>query len=178
MDVTVRIATMADLPALRGLIERAITQLQRGFLDPAEIEASRQFMGVDTQLVRDGTYLCAIIDGQLAGCGGWSWRRTRYGGDDAVDLIDPSPLDPLTEPARIRAMYTDPGFARRGVGLAIITAAEDAARAAGFRAVELMSTLSGEPLYRRCGYSATAARVHHADVPLIPMRKSLIAAPG
>jgi GNAT superfamily N-acetyltransferase len=96
-----------------------------------------------------------------------------FGGDGAGDLIDPEPLDPLTEPARIRAMYTDPDFARRGVGMAILSAAEQAARAAGFREIELMSTLSGEPLYLRCGYRATAGSVRYADVPLIPMRKSL-----
>lgn len=174
MTVPVRIATHDDLPAIAAVVERSIAELQRGFLSPPEIEASRQFMGVDSQLLRDGTYLCAVLDGQIAGCGGWSWRRTLYGGDGAGDLIDPAPLDPATEPARIRAMYTDPGFARRGVGMAILTAAEDAARAAGFRDIELMSTLSGEPLYLRCGYRAIAGQVRHADVPLIPMRKSLL----
>jgi len=178
MDVTVRIATIDDLPMIQTIIERAIVGLQRGFLSPAQIEASRSFMGVDSQLLRDETYFCALTDGRIAGCGGWSWRRTLFGGDDAGDLINPQPLDPLTEPARIRAMYTDPTYVRRGVGAAIIAAAEDAARAAGFREIELMSTLSGEPLYRRCGFNPTAARVHHAEVPLIPMRKSLLAAPG
>lgn len=131
-------------------------------------------MGVDTQLLRDATYFCAMVDDQIAGCGGWSWRRTLFGGDGADDLIDPEPLDPMTEPARIRAMYTDPAFARRGVGMAIVKAGEDAARAAGFRMIELMSTLAGEPLYRRCGYLAAGDPVFYADVPLIPMRKSLI----
>lgn len=174
MDVTVRIATNDDLPEIAAVVERAITGLQRGFLSPQEIESSRLFMGVDSQLLRDGTYLCAVLDGQIAGCGGWSWRRTLFGGDGAGDLIDPEPLDPATEPARIRAMYTDPCFARRGVGMAILTAAEDAARAAGFRDIELMSTLSGEPLYLRCGYRAIEGQVRYADVPLIPMRKSLL----
>lgn len=178
MDVTIRIATIADLPAIEIVIERAIAVLQQDFLSPAQIEASRSFMGVDSQLLRDETYFCAQIDGRMAGCGGWSWRRTLFGGDGSGDLIDPQPLDPLTEPARIRAMYTDPAYVRRGVGAAIITAAEDAARAAGFREIELMSTLSGEALYRRCGFNPTATGVHHASVPLIPMRKSLLAAPG
>lgn len=173
MDVIVRIATEDDLPAIAAIIDRAVVGLQRDFLSPSEIEASRMFMGVDTQLLRDGTYFCALVDDQIAGCGGWSWRRTLFGGDSADDLIDPEPLDPLTEPARIRAMYTDPGFARRGVGMAILNAAEDAARTAGFREIDLMSTLAGEPLYRRCGYHPIAERVHYADVPLIPMRKRL-----
>jgi GNAT superfamily N-acetyltransferase len=178
MDLSIRIATSDDLPAMARIIDRAIVDLQRGFLATAEIEASRLFMGIDTQLLRDGTYLCAVSEGWIVGCGGWSWRRTLFGGDASGDLIDPSPLDPQHEPARIRAMYTDPAFARRGVGIAIITAAEGAARAAGFQTVELMSTLAGEPLYRRCGYHAEGARVSYANVPLIPMRKRLIAQDG
>lgn len=173
MDVSIRIATSDDLPAMARLIDRSVAYLQRGFLSPAEIAASRVFMSIDSQLLRDQTYFCALADGQIAGCGGWSWRRTLFGGDGAGDLINPEPLDPASEPARIRAMYTDPAFVRRGVGMAIITAAEDAARAAGFQEAELMSTLAGEPLYRRCGYQATAARVYHGEVPLIPMRKRL-----
>lgn len=176
--VAIRTATMEDLPAMDTLIARSVAELQRGFLTPEEIAASRLFMSIDSQLLRDGTYFCALIEGALAGCGGWSWRRTLFGGDEAGDLIDPAPLDPATEPARIRAMYTDPAFARRGVGLAIITAAEDAARAAGFRETELMSTLAGEPLYRACGYTPSGTRAHYAGVPLIPMRKSLLAVPA
>ncbi len=174
MGVAIRIATMDDLPAMMEIIERAIVDLQRGFLSEAEIEASRLFMGIDTQLLRDGTYFCALAGGQIIGCGGWSWRRTLFGHDEAGALIDPEPLDPQREPARIRAMYTDPAFARRGAGKAIITASEDAARAAGFRVAELMSTLAGEPLNRQCGYHAQAERVLYANVPLIPMRKSLV----
>lgn len=173
MDISIRIATLDDLPVLTAMIDRAIGDLQRGFLSPAEIEASRLFMGIDTQLVHDGTYLCAIGADRIIGCGGWSWRRTLYGGDEAGDLINPQALDPQHEPARIRAMYTDPDYARRGVGQAIITAAEDAARAAGFGMAELMSTLAGEPLYRRCGYLPHGGRVFHGAVPLIPMRKHL-----
>ena len=174
MDLSIRIATTDDLPAMAAVIDRAIDDLQRAFLSPDEIRASRLFMGIDTQLLRDATYFCALAEGRIVGCGGWSWRRTLFGGDDSGDLIDPAPLDPQRDPARIRAMYTDPAFVRRGVGLAIITAAEDAARAAGFQVAELMSTLAGEPLYRRCGYFAAGERVFHADVPLIPMRKRLI----
>ena len=173
MSVTVRLATDDDLPAIAAIIERAVSKLQDGFLSPSEIEASRQFMGVDTQLVRDATYFYAVVDDRIAGCGGWSWRRTLFGGDEAGDLIDPAPLNPAIEPARIRAMYTDPGYVRRGVGMAILAAAEDAARNAGFREIDLMSTLAGEPLYRRCGYQAIGERLRYADVPLIPMRKRL-----
>ncbi len=175
--ITIRLAHRGDMPEIARITERAIVELQRGFLSPAEIAASRLFMGIDTQLLDDGTYFCAMIGDAVAGIGGWSWRRTLYGGEHAGDLIDPAPLDPLREPARIRAMYTDPAFARRGVGQAIIEASEAAARAVGFRTAELMSTLAGEPLYRRCGYepvSASEAFEHDGvRVPLIRMRKCL-----
>jgi GNAT superfamily N-acetyltransferase len=178
MNISTRIASMDDIPAIERIIERAIIDLQQSFLSPEEIAVSRLFMGIDTQLLRDGTYFCAMIDGRIAGIGGWSWRRTLYGGEHAGDLIDPEPLDPRCEPARIRAMYTDPEFVRRGVGMAIITAAEDAARSSGFLAAELMSTLAGEPLYRSCGYIAEGDRVFYtagsASVPLILMRKRLV----
>lgn len=174
MTISIRIAAPDDVPMLATLIDRSVRELQRGFLSEAEIAASGVFMAIDSQLLRDGTYLCAVdADGTIVGCGGWSWRRTLFGGDGAGDLIDPEPLDPAAEPARIRAMYTHPDHARRGIGMAILTAAEDAARSAGFAQTELMSTLAGEPLYRRCGYLPVGERTHYADVPLIPMRKRL-----
>ena len=175
MAISIRIATAQDVPALADLIARSVHELQRGFLSDEEIAASGAFMAIDSQLLRDGTYLCAVdADGTIVGCGGWSWRRTLFGGDAAGDLIDPAPLDPATEPARIRAMYTHPDHARRGIGTAILAAAEAAARAAGFAEIELMSTLAGEPLYTRRGYRPVGARTHYADVPLIPMRKRLL----
>lgn len=173
----IRMATIDDLPAMRDLMRRAIRQLQRDYLSPAEIVASEAVMGLDSQLVTDGTYFVALIGDDLAGCGGWSHRATLYGGDHSRDLREPRLLDPRTEAARVRAMYTDPAFARRGVGRAILMASEAAARAAGFGAAELMATLAGEPLYRACGYIAvehiTAPPVGAAIVPLVRMRKRL-----
>jgi GNAT superfamily N-acetyltransferase len=173
MALTIRVARSDDCAALEAVIARAVHELQAGFLSPDEIAASAAFMSLDSQLLRDGTYLCALEGDTIVGCGGWSWRRTLFGGDGASELIDPAPLDPAREPARIRAMYTHPDHARRGVGMAILTAAEEAARAAGFRETELMSTLSGAPLYERCGYRASGARAVYAGVPLIPMKKRL-----
>lgn len=177
MTIAIRLATVADLPDIARITDRSIRELQRGFLSQAEIAASRLFMGVDGQLLADGTYFCALIGNQVAGVGGWSWRRTLYGGDHADALIDPAPLDPASEPARVRAMYTDPAFARRGVGRALLAASEKAASAAGFRSAELMSTLAGEPLYRVCGYIAVGApkafEHNGVTVPLIRMRKTL-----
>lgn len=176
--IAIRKAEMTDLPALTGLMEAAITRLQAGFLDPAQIAASRAVMGLDTRLVRDGTYFIADINGALAGCGGWSWRATLYGGDHSADLRDDAALDPARDPARIRAMYTHPDFARRGVGRAILNACEAAARAHGFARAEMMATLAGEPLYRACGYQLierveTAPPGGGPAVPLVRMGKVL-----
>ena len=174
---THRLAQMDDLAALRALMGRAISHLQTGFLSPDQVRASHKVMGLDTQLVRDQTYFMVEKDGVLAGCGGWSWRATLYGGDESVVAREPAPLDPATDAARIRAMYTDPAFARQGVGRIVMDLCEGAARAHGFRKVEMMATLSGEPLYRACGYSpiehVQSAPIDGVRVPLIRMGKTL-----
>jgi len=148
---THRLAQIDDLGALHALMRRAIGHLQAGFLSPDQVRASHKVMGLDTQLVRDQTYFMIEQDGAIAGCGGWSWRATLYGGDDSVVTREPAPLDPAIDAARIRAMYTDPDFTRRGIGRMVLAANEAAARAAGFTRAELMGTLAGEPLYRACG---------------------------
>lgn len=175
---TSRLATPADLDALRTVMALAIAELQKGFLTPDQIAASNAVMGLDTQLIADGTYfIVEDADGAIAGCGGWSWRATLYGGDHSKDLRDPAPLDPRVDAARIRAMYTHPDFARRGVGRLVMTLCEDAARAAGFARAEMMATLSGEPLYRACGYTliehVAAPGPDGVTVPLIRMGKPL-----
>lgn len=146
-----RTATAADAPALRVLMDRAIRRLLEPFLAPKAVEASFEIMGLDTQLLADATYYVVEIDGRLAASGGWSRRATLFGGDHTTGRSS-ALLDPATEPARVRAMYTDPDFARRGLGRAILEACEAAARAEGFRAAELAATLGGLPLYRACGY--------------------------
>jgi GNAT superfamily N-acetyltransferase len=170
-----RIAKVEDLPALKVLMDAAIGELQKDFLAPEEVVASRGVMGIDTQLVRDGTYFLVEIDGALAGCGGWSRRSTLYGGDHSTELRNDNLLDPKVDAARVRAMYTHPDFTRRGVGRAVLAASEAAAKAEGFSRVELMATLSGEPLYRACGY-VEIERVHSPPVdgvrvPLVRMGK-------
>lgn len=157
-------------------MREAIEQLQSGFLSARQITASQAVMGLDTQLVADGTYYVVEIEGEIAGCGGWSRRATLYGGDHSLSLRDSRLLDPKTEAARVRAMYTHPAFARRGVGRLILDTSEDAAAAEGFRGVELMATLSGEPLYSACGYQIierTSATVGDIEVPLVRMGKDL-----
>ncbi len=151
-DFSYRLATEADIPAISALMERAISALQAGFLDSDEIAASRLSMGLDTQLIADRTYFVVEEAGALAGCGGWSYRATLFGGDASAVVRDARMLDPATDAARIRAMYTHPDFIRSGVGRLVLALCEDAARAAGFTRLEMMATLAGEPLYRACGY--------------------------
>lgn len=173
---TTRWATAADLETLRALMARSIDTLQSGFLTPRQVVASRQVMGLDTQLVADGTYLVVEEGAVAVGCGGWSRRATLYGGDHSTDLRDPVLLDPTRDAARIRAMYTDPAHARRGIGRLILDRCERAAADAGFAEVELMATASGRPLYLACGYRDIApgdADVGGITVPLTRMRKAL-----
>ena len=132
-------------------------------------------MGLDTQLIDDGTYFLVEADGELAGCGGWSRRATLYGSDDTPGR-SAALLDPATDAARIRAMYTHPAHARKGVGTLILSLCENAARGEGFSKVELMSTLSGEPLYRRSGYLPDERLMDDRGgvaVPLLRMSKRL-----
>ena len=157
-------------------MDAAIGQLQKGFLDPAQIASSRMIMGLDRQLLVDGTYFIVEAQGHIAGCGGWSRRATLYGGDHTPGR-DAALLDPVVDPARVRAMYTHPDFARRGVGRLILRLCEDAARAEGFQCLELMATLSGRALYGQCGYTDIEAIEDArggAAVPLVRMGKAII----
>jgi GNAT superfamily N-acetyltransferase len=177
MTFTHRLAQIDDLPALRALMTRSIERLQNGFLTPEQVKASHQVMGLDTQLVKDQTYFMIESDGRLVGCGGWSWRATLFGGDDSIVAREPLPLDPATDAAKIRAMYVDPDFARRGIGSLIMTLCEGAARDAGFGKAEMMATMAGVPLYRAHGYTdiepVEAKTREGVMVPLIRMGKSL-----
>ena len=172
-----RLAQFDDLPALNALMTRSIEHLQHGFLSPEQVRASHQVMGLDTQLVTDQTYFLIECDGYLVGCGGWSWRATLFGGDDSIVAREPAPLDPATDAAKIRAMYVDPDYARRGIGMMIMTLCENAVRDAGFAKVEMMATLAGVPLYRMCGYTdieaVEATTREGIVVPMIRMGKAL-----
>lgn len=175
MSTTIRLATDSDVPHLLPLVDTAILELQKGFLDDAQIESSKAIMGLDRQLIADGTYYVVEIDGELAGCGGWSRRGTLYGSDDSAGR-EPSLLEPGREPARIRAMYTHPSFTRRGVGRLVIETCETAAAAEGFTSLELMATRSGRPLYEAAGFRPVEEledAAGGAAVPLTRMRKSL-----
>ncbi|GAA4606819.1 GNAT superfamily N-acetyltransferase [Actinoplanes octamycinicus] len=180
MAFTHRVARRDDLPVLVPVIEAAIAELQKEFLDDGQIAASRAIMGLDTALVDDGTYFVVEQDGRVAGCGGWSRRATLYGGDHSAGR-DAALLRPGQDPAKVRAMYTHPDFARRGVGRLILSLSEAAAAAEGFTTLELMATLSGEPLYRAAGFVAVEHLSDDAGgvaVPLVRMRKPIAAAVG
>lgn len=145
---------MADIEPLRDLIALSARELSRGCYSPLQVEGALQgAFGVDTQLVRDQTYVVVECDGQLAGCGGWSWRRTLFGGDSERSR-DSEALDPRVEAARIRAFFVHPAHARRGIGTAILDYCEGAARQSGYTRFELMATLPGRLLYEARGYVA------------------------
>ena len=181
----IRVAAEDDIPALHTLIEASVRGLQAGDYTPAQIEgALGTVLGLDTQLIHDQTYfLVEAIDSHgamtLAGCGGWSKRKTLFGSDGA-SVREPELLDPQTDAAKVRAIFVHPDFARRGLGSLILAHVEAAAEAAGFRHFEMGSTLTGVPLYRLKGY----VEVEHIAVPLsngeaLPVvRMTKLASPG
>ena len=174
-----RVATMDDVPALNALIADSARGLSVGFYDAPQIEALiTHVFGVDTQLIADRTYY-VITDNAgraPAAAGGWSARRTLYGGDQAKSGED-NRLNPARDAARIRAFFVDPRYARRGLGRQLYNECESAARAEHFRKLELMATLPGEPLYAALGFNAverTTVRLPGGvDVPLVQMERSI-----
>lgn len=153
MAFRLHVATMDDVPAIRELIAASVRALQVEY-SPEEREAAiATVFTVDSRLIADGTYFIALAyDGRLAGCGGWSKRRTLYGGDHQVETIEPELLDPATDAAKIRAIFVHPDFARQGLGSLILRASEQAAASAGFSRFEMGSTLTGVALYSLKGY--------------------------
>ena len=172
MTIRIRLATAGDVPMLRELIEASVRELQAGDYSPEQLESAlRTVYGVDTQLISDGTYFAAEAaepSGErssptavLVGCGGWSKRRTLFGGDQFAGRED-SLLNPAVDAAKIRAFFVHPTWARRGIGGMILAACERAAWAEGFRRLEMGATLTGVPFYRAKGY----VELDTADVPL------------
>ena len=147
-----RLAREADIPALEVLIPLSVRVLQAPFYSPAQMEAALgPVFGVDRQIISDGTYFVVEHEGLLIGCGGWSRRRAVFGGDRAR-VGEDAPLDPVRDPARIRAFFIHPDWARRGIGRSILLACESAIIEARFREAMLVATLAGEPLYASAGY--------------------------
>ncbi len=159
---SLRAANMGDVPALEELIPLSVRELQAAHYSPAQMEAALgPVFGVDRQLIVDGTYFVVEHEQRIVGCGGWSRRRAVFGGDRARGGADEL-IDPSREPARIRAFFVHPDFARRGIGRAILKACESAITAAGFPNAELVATLAGEPLYARFGFEV----VERYEVPM------------
>jgi N-acetylglutamate synthase-like GNAT family acetyltransferase len=151
-EFLLRNALEEDIPAMQALIRRSGVGLSAGFYTVEQAQAiTRQVFGVDSQLVRDGTYFVIERDGVMVACGGWGKRATLHGGDQAKQGADPL-LDPATDAARIRAFFVEPAMARRGLGTMLMRRCEEEAGKAGFRRLELMATLPGEPLYRALGF--------------------------
>lgn len=166
MNVHLRNASVADVPRLREVMEASVRGLQAEDYSPAQIEgALKSVYGVDSQLIADGTYLVAEevseADPVIVACGGWSRRKTLYGGDQYAGRED-SLLDPSRDAAKIRAFFVHPKWARSGIGSMILQACEDAARAAGYKRLEMGATLSGVAFYKAKGY----VEVENQTVPL------------
>jgi predicted N-acetyltransferase YhbS len=157
-----RPATEEDIPALERLIPLSVRSLQAEYYSPAQMEAALgPVFGVDRQIILDGTYFVTVHENQIVGCGGWSRRKAMFGGDRNRAGED-ALLDPAHEPARIRAFFVHPAWARRGIGRGILAACETALLAAGFQRAELVATLAGEPLYAAFGYAV----VERYEVPM------------
>lgn len=180
MNVTLRKATLADREAIEQLIARSARELSRADYSEAQIEAAiASVFGVDTELIRDETYFVVEHNGLLVGCGGWSKRKTLFGGDRYA-ARESGLLDPAREPAKIRAFFVHPGWARKGIGRMLLHACESEAQAGGFHRLELMATLPGLKLYQTLGYVAGERVTYEigAGVPIefVPMQKAIQAA--
>jgi GNAT superfamily N-acetyltransferase len=177
MEPTLRVATHADVPAIRRLIDASVRGLSSAHYSERQIESAlRHVFGVDTQLIDDQTYFVVEGDAALAAAGGWSRRRTLYGGDQFKEHADPL-LDPAVDAARIRAFFVDPSWARRGLARRLFETCEAAARREGFTAFELGATLPGVPLYEALGFVAVEPQVakmpNGDELPLVRMMRAL-----
>lgn len=180
IELTHRLARAADVPAIKELMQLSIAENMKAFLSAEEVIAAQETMGVDNSLIEDETYFLieTIQDSNkiLVGCGGWGKRKTLYGGDHTAGRDD-SYGDPAVDAARIRAMYTHPAWVRCGIGSLLLDLGEAAAREAGFRTIELGSTLPGEPFYLARGYKevqrVTNVAANGAENVVIKMIKNL-----
>jgi GNAT superfamily N-acetyltransferase len=177
MDYVIRKAALDDRGAIEQLIGASVRSLSRADYSSEQIEvALKTVFGVDTNLILDGTYFVAESGSELIGCGGWSKRKTLFGGDQYATR-DSSELDPASDAAKIRAFFVHPNHARKGVARAILLACESEATACGFHSLELMATLPGLKLYRACGYKeddrVAYDLVDGVTIEFVPMRKEL-----
>lgn len=180
-SVCIRLARLADVPALNQLIAQSVRRLGAADYNPQQLESGLKYIfGVDTQLIADHTFYVAETHDTIVGCGGWSRRKTLFGGDQAKDACYDEMLDPTCDPAKIRAFFVHPDWARRGIGGRIMRMCEMTARELGFMRLELLATLTGKPLYCHHGF----VEIAHLDLelpdgvlfPTVKMEKKLTAA--
>lgn len=177
MDAVLRKASLDDRAAISELIAVSARALSREEYSYEQVEAAiREVFGVDSDLIKDGTYFVAEVSSRLVGCGGWSKRRTLFGGDQYAGR-ESTELDPAFEAARIRAFFVHPQWARRGIGRAILERCEREARAGGYKSLELMATLPGLKFYRSLGYTegepVTYKLGGNTTIDFVPMRKEI-----
>lgn len=178
MSYHIRPARIAEQPQLEMLIVSSSRALSQNEYTAEEIETAITYVyGIDSELVVDGTYFVVEQeDGELLACGGWSKRKTLFGGDQSATR-ETGFLNPLTDAAKIRAFFVHPAHARKGIGRALLHFCEAEARAQGFKQAELMATLPGVKLYEACGYTAKPLYVHHTPngktLNFMPMVKPL-----
>jgi GNAT superfamily N-acetyltransferase len=157
----VRLAQPEDVSALSHLIETSVRGLVSRDYTPKQIESSIRYLyGVDSLLIADQTYFIVETQGEVVGCGGWSRRRTPFGGDQACEMLDQSLRDPALDAAVIRAFFVHPSWAGRGIGKLLLQTCEAAAASEGFTRFELTATLTGRPFYAAHGYQC-AGRIDH-----------------
>ena len=152
MDFNYKLADLQDIPNIKGLMQLSINELLGHYVNEDELEASFESMGLDDQLIKDKTYFLIYFERLLVGCGGWSNRKTLFGGNHTPNRSNDF-LNPIDDAAKIRAMYTHPDWARKGIGTLILNIAEKEAAISGFKRCELMATLSGIHLYKARGYT-------------------------
>ncbi len=180
MSFKIRKATLKDKPAIEKLIEESVRGLSREDYDTRQIEVSvKTVFGGDTESNGDGTYFGVEDgDGRMAGCGGWSKRKTLYGASVYTESRDSELLDPEQDAAKIRAFFIHPRFARKGIGTLILDACEREAKAHGFKSAEMMATLPGVKLYAVRGYAGSEqVKVpvgENIDIICVKMRKNLV----
>ncbi len=175
MNLSIRLATLSDAPTLERLIRESAQKLGRPDYSETQIEAALgTAWGVDSELIKDGTYFVVETGGHLVACGGWSYRETLFGGDGQAGRESRN-LDPLRDSARIRAFFVHPDWARRGLGRLLLEKCEAEAKTRGFKSFELVATLPGQRLYRNFGYSGEKKTEYPLKngitIEFIPMKK-------
>ena len=185
--ITLRLARSDDVPLLEALIPLSARALQAATYSPAQIESAWLYQrsslslgtvfAVDRQLIADESYFVVERDSEMVACGGWSRRKTLFGGDRGRSPLGDPLLDPNVDAARIRAFFVHPAYARRGIGRLMMSACERAAAGGGFRALELVATLAGEPLYAAFAFQVVerydVALANGLSLPVVRMAKAL-----